>query len=253
MNEVLQTIERRASVRAFDARPLEKAHEDAIIHAALRASTAGNMQLYSIIRVKSAEARKKLSVTCDNQPFIATAPVSLIFLADFQRWYDTYEAAGIPALAREKGIEWRGPTMADLLLCVCDLMAAAQNAVIAAQSLGVASCYIGDILEQYEVHKELFDLPPMAVPIAMLVLGYPKDGKMPQPRPRFDPAAMVFDEKYRRLEGGELLDLIAKREDAEPVEWTKKFFLRKFGSEFMQEMVRSVGEMVKSFTGTKNG
>ncbi len=82
--------------------------------------------------------------------------------------------------------------MGDLILCICDLMAAAQNAVIAAQSLGVATCYIGDILENYETHRELFDLPPMAVPIAMLVLGYPKDGRMPQPRPRFDPAAIIL-------------------------------------------------------------
>lgn len=249
MNGVLQTIHERASVRAFDTTPLQKEHEDGILHAALRAPTAGNMQLYTILRIKNPETLEKLSVTCDNQPFIAKAPLALVFLADFQRWHDIYLAAGIPEYAKEKGVKWEGPSEADLMLCICDLMAAAQNSVIAAQSLGVASCYIGDILENYEVHRELFDLPPMAIPITMLVFGYPKEGKMPKPRPRFDPEAMIFDETYKRLAGKELLDLIKKRENSEPVEWTRKFYMRKTGSAFMKEMERSVDEMIRSFTG----
>ncbi len=249
MNDVLKTIHERASVRAFDAMPLTKEHEDAIIHAALRAPTAGNMQLYSILRVKNPETLQKLAVTCDNQPFIAKAPLALVFLADFQRWHDTYAAAGIRQYSDDNETDRDGATTADLVLCICDLMAAAQNAVIAAQSLGVASCYIGDILENFETHRELFDLPPLAAPVAMLVLGYPKNGKMPQPRPRFDPGAIVFDEKYRRLDGAELLGLVEKRENSEPMEWTKRFYQRKNGAPFIQEMVRSVEEMIKSFTG----
>ncbi len=82
----------------------------AIIEAALQAPTAGNMTLYSIIDVTDQERKETLAVTCDNQPFIAKAPLVLVFVADYQRWYELfchYEE------------EVRQPGLGDLLLA-CD-------------------------------------------------------------------------------------------------------------------------------------
>lgn len=248
-NATLRALLERASVRAFDPRALAPEVEDAILAAALQAPTAGNMQLYTILRVHSEETRKTLARTCDDQPFIAEAPLTLVFLADFTRWQGLYAAAGVPALAREQGIAWQGPTIADFLLCCCDAMAAAQNAVIAAQALGVGSCYIGDIMEQYETHRELFHLPPQAFPLAMLVLGYPK-GAFPAPRGRVRRPYVVHEETYQGFDGQQLLDMIRRDHagfDAET--FVRKHFLRKNGAPFFAEMTRSASVALNAFFG----
>lgn len=248
MNNVLECIAARASVRDFDDRPLNDEDERSILAAALRAPTAGNMMLYTILKVKNPETRRKLSVTCDNQPFIARAPLSLVFLADFTRWTALYDAACVPTLARAGGKAWEGPSMGDFLLCCCDAMAAAQNAVVAAQSLGVGSCYVGDIMERYEIHRDLFNLPPQAFPVAMLCLGYPAGGAMPRPRSRFDEKYIVHDETYRRFFAGELLEMVGEgKPGADPVEAVRSLFFRKHGAEFSQEMARSVCAAMQSF------
>ncbi len=90
MNEVINQLKSRKSVRVFEDRTIEADKRNEIIHAALEAPTAGAMMLYSIIDVTAPELKEKLAVLCDNQPFIAKAPLVLIFLADYQRWYDTF-------------------------------------------------------------------------------------------------------------------------------------------------------------------
>jgi FMN reductase (NADPH)/FMN reductase [NAD(P)H] len=86
MNSTVQLILKRKSVRAYEDRPLSAEIKEAIFHAALRAPTAGNMMLYSIIEVGDQHTKDILARTCDNQPFIAKAPLVWLFLADYQRW-----------------------------------------------------------------------------------------------------------------------------------------------------------------------
>lgn len=248
----MRALLERASVRAFDPRPLEPEVEEAILAAALQAPTAGSMQLYTILRVHSEATRRTLAKTCDNQPFIADAPLTLVFLADFTRWQGLYAAAGVPALAAEQSIPWRGPTIADFLLCCCDAMAAAQNAVIAAQALGVGSCYIGDIMEQYETHRELFALPPQAFPLAMLVLGYPK-AAFPAPRGRMPWHYVVHEETYQSFDGQQLLDMVRRdHEGFDAQTFVRKHFLRKNGAPFFAEMTRSVQVALDAFLRQEN-
>ena len=150
MNEVLQQLCDRKSVRVFEDRPVEDEVKRSVLEAAIQAPTAGNMALYTILDITDPELKRKLSVSCDNQPFIATAPVVLVFCADYRRWYDVFRA---------HVEEVRKPDMGDLFLAQADTLIAAQNAVVAAHSLGLGSCYIGDITENYEYHKELLNLP----------------------------------------------------------------------------------------------
>jgi nitroreductase len=88
MNQVIELILNRKSVRAYDAREISEQVKDEILQATLRAPTAGNMMLYSIIQVQDQSIKDTLARTCDNQPFIAKAPLVLLFLADYQRWFD---------------------------------------------------------------------------------------------------------------------------------------------------------------------
>ena len=132
---VSETIKTRTSLRVYDDRMIADSDLDQILEAAFLAPTAGNQQLYSIIVIKSQETKDKLSKSCDNQPFIAKAPVLLLFLADQQKWFDYYRSKGcMEFAAREEGLSWEEPNESDLLLSIEDTMIAAQNAVLMAES-----------------------------------------------------------------------------------------------------------------------
>lgn len=81
---------------------------------------------------------------------------------------------------------------------------------MAAESLGIGSCYIGDIMENYQKHQKLLSLPEWTFPIAMLVMGYYTD-KQPVVKPRFDKEYIVFQDSYRRLDDRELEDMFAEK------------------------------------------
>ncbi|MFQ5832277.1 MAG: nitroreductase family protein [Candidatus Thorarchaeota archaeon] len=159
MNETLRVLDNRKSLRGYDPQPISPKDKDWILHSAFRAPTAGNMMHYSIVEVTDQEMKDRLVETCDNQPFIAKAHLVLLFLADMQRWYDFFEYSDVPGLCKAHQTEYVTPQESDLLLASCDALIAAQNAVIAAESLGIGSCYIGDIMENIEIHREMFDLP----------------------------------------------------------------------------------------------
>lgn len=74
-----------------------------ILRAAIEAPTAGNMTLWSAIRVTDEAKKKRLSETCDNQPFIASAPLVLVFCADYKRWYDLFATLDLGEELRKPG------------------------------------------------------------------------------------------------------------------------------------------------------
>ena len=94
MNEVLEQIKTRKSMRIFEDRKIENHIKSEILHAAFEAPTAGAMMLYSIIDITDKTLKERLSVLCDNQPFIANAPMVVVFLADYQRWYESFVYTG---------------------------------------------------------------------------------------------------------------------------------------------------------------
>jgi hypothetical protein len=195
----------------------------------------------TIIDITDQSLKDKLAVSCDNQPFIAKAPMVLIFCADFQKWYDAFV---------EGGCSPRLPGVGDMLLAVEDSAIAAQNAVTAAQSLGIGSCYIGDIMERYEEHKEMLKLPEYVFPATMLVFGYPTEQQQNRPKPkRFSLNYIVHENHYNRMTGDELRSMFQNKIGEQSYEqWITAFCNRKHNSNFSREMTRSVGEYLKLFT-----
>ena len=233
MNEILESLHRRKSVRVFTDEPVGEAEKQAVLAAAFQAPTAGNQQLYTILDITDQSIKDTLAETCDHQPFIARAPVVLIFCADCRKWFDAYVEAGCSP---------RRPGPGDLMLAVEDAAIAAQNAVTAAESLGLGSCYIGDIMERYETHRELLRLPPWVFPAVMLVMGRPTQQQKDRPKP--ERAAMehvVHSNTYRRMDGEELRRVFAGQTGGEEFcSWMQAFHRRKYDSGFAREMNRSV-------------
>lgn len=258
MNETLELIHQRQSLRGYDDRPVERSTVDAIVRAAMRAPTAGNLMLYSILEIADDALKEKLAVSCDNQPFIARAPLVLVFLADYQRWMDVFAASGVPGMCEERGEEMRRPGEGDLMLACCDALIAAHTAVIAAESLGLGSCYIGDIMERYGYHRELLDLPRYVFPITMVCFGYPRPEAPERPlTSRFPQDCIHFKDGYRRLEDGELLEMVKSRKRGsfteEATNVGQQVYVRKFSSHYAREMTRSVREAMRTWVGEDGG
>ena len=240
MNEVLSQLHARKSVRAFLDRPIPPEARRAILEAACAAPTAGNQQLYTILDITDQAVKDTLADTCDHQPFIARAPLVLLFCADCQKWYDAFAAGGCSP---------RRPGPGDLWLALSDANIAAQNAVTAAWSLGIGSCYIGDILEQVEAHRALLRLPEYVVPAALLVFGYPTQQQQEREKPRRRALEhIVHENAYRRMEPAELEAMLADNAGARPYgAWLDAICKRKYNSDFSREMSRSMAEDLTPF------
>lgn len=259
MDQVIDVLLKRKSIRAYENCPIEPEVKARILQATLRAPTAGNMLLYSILDITDQSIKDTLAKTCDDQPFIARAPMVWLFLADYQRWQDYFVACGVQQLCAQQNKPFRKPAEGDLFLACCDALIAAQNAVIAAESLGVGSCYIGDIMERCEIHRDLFKLPPYVFPICLLCFGYPTEQQKNRKQTgRFAEKFIVFENQYHRLSPPEFDEMFSQRHKQvfnqhASVEGSinvgQAIYRRKFSADFSIEMTRSVRLMLKAWTG----
>ena len=240
MNEVLRILNERKSVRAFTDQPIGEEETREILQAAAMAPTAGNQQLYTILRITDPALLEGLAESCDHQPFIAKGRLVLVFCADCLKWYDAFRAAGC---------EPRKPGPGDLMLAVNDALIAAQNAVIAAESLGIGSCYIGDIMENIETQRSLLGLPDYVFPAALLVFGYPTEQQRSRVKPeRVDMRYIVQENRYQRADEAGLKAMFGKKApDGNYEGWMQAFCRRKYNSDFSREMSRSVREYLKQY------
>ena len=244
MNQTIRELHSRKSVRVYEDRPVEAEVKQAILEAAIQAPTAGNMTLYTILDITDPAIKAALAKSCDDQPFIATAPLVLVFCADYRRWYDVFRAYEDPV---------RAPGMGDLFLAQADTIIAAQNAVVAAESLGLGSCYIGDVVENFEYHRQLLNLPRYVVPAAMVCFGYPTEQQRRREKPaRFTVADIVHENGYDMERAAQMPRMLMERNGLSEEEftvWVQRFCGRKWNSAFSEEMSRSCAAMAADWCG----
>ena len=155
-------IEERHSIRAYQPTEVEEDKLRSLLHAANRAPSAGNLQAYQIVAVRSPAVRQALALAALDQDFVAQAPVVLVSLAD-------------PGGARGK-YGHRGETLYSLQ----DATIACAYAQLAAHDLGLASCWVGAFRK--DAVREAVGSPPEQVPVALLPLGYPAEQPRITPR-----------------------------------------------------------------------
>lgn len=240
MNETIKQLLERKSVRVFEEQEISGEDKRLILEAAMMAPTAGNQQLYTILDITDQKLKDRLAETCDHQPFIAKGKMVLIFCADCSKWYEAFKEADCAP---------RLPGAGDLMLAVSDALIAAQNAVTAAWSLGIGSCYIGDIMENCEIHRELLKLPTYVFPAAMLVFGYPTRQQTERPKPeRARLHHIVHENSYRRMSRDDHEMMFGpKTGNKSYQEWMQAFCKRKYNSDFSREMTRSAETYLRDF------
>ena len=240
MNEIIDSLYHRKSVRVYEDRQIPEEMKNLILEAAMQAPSAGCQQLYTILDITDQKLKEMLAESCDHQSFIANAKMVLVFCADCKKWYDAY---------LEAGCEPRKPGVGDLMLAITDTAIAAQNAVVAAESLGIGSCYIGDIMENCEEQRRLLQLPEYVFPAVMLVFGWPTEQQRMRQKPeRCERKYIVHENTYRSIVGAELREMFAyKCKNSTYEEWCSAFCNRKYNSDFSKKMSRSVLEYLKQY------
>lgn len=240
MNKILKSLYQRKSVRVFTEEDISEEDKESILNAALQAPSAGCQLLYTILDITDPNRRDKLADLCDHQAFISKAKMVLVFCADCQKWLSFYEEAGLSP---------RKPGAGDLLLAVEDAVIAAQNAVTAAESMGIGSCYIGDVMENAEEMRALLELPPYVYPACMLVFGYPDEQQKARRKPvRFRLSDMVCENTYQGKNSQEIRSMFSEKIGEKSYdEWMEAFWKRKYEADFSKEMSRSMEVYMKEF------
>lgn len=233
-----QMILDRKSVRDFIERDVEEEKRQKIYQAILAAPTTENMMMYTVISVSDPETRNRLS----RQPAIRRAPMVLVFCADYRRWNIIFEGM------TESG---RRPQEGEYQLAVLDAVIAAQNAVLAAEALGLSSVYLGDIMEHYEDRAEALGCPVGVIPVVTLCLGYATEAQLNRPyTKRFRQEYLIHEERYRDFSREELLEMLRDRGQYESLEqmspWLEKFSKRCVEGKGAIERTRSIRQAVRA-------
>ncbi|MDC7227934.1 MAG: nitroreductase family protein [Spirochaetales bacterium] len=262
INRTLEIMLNRHSVRKYADQPISSDDKHRLFNCAMRAPTAGNLMLYSMIEVSDQKLKDRLAVTCDNQPFIAKAPLVVLFLADYQRMFDYYLAFEADKWAEKNGMKFRSPEEGDLLLAVNDALIAAQSMVTAAESIGIGSCYIGDIMENFEEHRDMFNLPRYVFPITLLCFGHILHSEKPRRQiPRLDEKFVHFENTYKSFDDADLVHLMDKTEEwqyqGRPHVYEEgnigcNLYKRKYAADYSIEMNRSVRAALENWKKDKN-
>lgn len=188
-NETIRLLVDRSSCRSFEDRKIPGEVLSQILDAGLHAASGGNLQPFSIIKITEEEAKTRLAVLNEDQMFIKTAPVNLVFCIDWrriQRWAQLEQA---PFSAHR--------AFRHFWISFQDTIIAAQNICTAADALGLGSVYVGTVLECFRETRDLLKLPKGVFPVVLLSLGYPKF--RPAPKKKLSTKAVVHDEVYRDL------------------------------------------------------
>ena len=249
MNETMRLLMERKSVRQVVQEPMPRDDVEAILNAAVQAPSAGNMTLWTIINVTDPQKKLALSKSCDNQPFIATAPLVLVFCADYRRWFEVFKTLDL-------GEELRVPATGDFMLATADTIIAAHATVVAADALGYGSCYIGDIIEHCDTQREILGLPEYVKPVAMAVFGKPTQNQIDRKKPpRFNLEDVVHENSYKQEQGAEeMIRMLKARQglDDEAFDrWIMAFTKRKWNCDFSREMSRSAAQMIEEWNSGK--
>lgn len=152
------------SVRRYRTDPVSDDQLTAIIAAAQSAATSSNLHAWSVIAVRDADTRAALAECAGGQSHVRDAPLQLVWLADLARLAHIAEQSERPGAALDY--------MEMFLIGVIDAALAAQNAIAAAQSLGLSGCYIGGMRNKPEQVAELLGLPPRVFAAFGMTLGY---------------------------------------------------------------------------------
>jgi nitroreductase len=245
-NDVIASLMSHRSVRGYLTDPVPAGTLEVLIAAAQSAATSSNLQTWSVVEVTDPEKRKVLAEVANGQKHIIECPIFLVFLADVSRNARLAEAEG-------KTLEVL-PYLDAFLVASIDAAMAAQNAVIAAESLGLSTVYIGALRNNVTRVAELLDLPSGAGPVFGLCIGYPKPEAAGEVKPRLPQEVVLHHDCYStaaeadgRAAYDKRLEAFSRRHEMAAYTWTERVINRMAklnaltGRDRMKDAFRALG------------
>lgn len=187
-SDVIASLLEHRSVRGYRPDPVPTGTLETMIAAAQSAATSSNLQTWSVVAVSDPATRAEFAKIANNQKHIEECPLFLAFCADVSRNERLGKAENTPLEAL--------PYLETFLVAAIDAALAAQNAVVAAESLGLSTVYIGAMRNNVQRVAELLALPPGVMCVFGLCVGYPKPGAESSVKPRLAQPAILFLERY---------------------------------------------------------
>ncbi len=201
---MIQTIFNHRSIRKYKTDPVPENVLEQVLTAGTRASTTGNMQVYSIVVTKDQALKKQLWEAHFKQDMVLQAPVVLTFCADFNRF--------------TKWCEWRRAhpgyrNFLSFFTAAIDALLAAQNVALAAEDHGLGICYLGTTTYMAEKIVDILKLPELVVPVTTLVTGYPDES--PGLTDRLPLEGVVHQDRYHDYTRKDIDRIYAEKEALE--------------------------------------
>jgi len=168
-------VKRRAMVRAYKSDPVPEDKIQRLLEYAVRAPSAGNLQPWEFVVVKSPETRAKLTKAAFDQTSVASAPVTIVTCADIQRAGSKYGARGS-------------------FYSLVDASFASLLILLGAVEQGLGACFVGSYNPE-EVVK-LLALPDHVRPVGLITLGYPAEPPRKPGTPKLPLSKLVHAEKW---------------------------------------------------------
>lgn len=200
--QTIETLLNHKTIRNYKSDPIDDKTLDTILKAGFRASTTGNMQVYSVIVTKDQQKRNELCKLHFGQKMVEQAPVLLTFCADFNRfnkWCEQRDA--------QPGYD----NFLSFFTAAIDALLVSQNVAVAAEAHGLGICYLGTVTYQADKLVDFFNLPKGVVPVATLVVGYPNED--PEQVDRLPHRAVIHHEKYQDFSSEEIDEVYAEKEN----------------------------------------
>lgn len=197
----MKAILNHRSIRKYKTNPIGESVLNDILLAGIRASTTGNMQVYSIIVTTDAAVKAQLAPCHFNQPMVLQAPVILTFCADFNRFNKW-------CLQRKATPGY--DNFLSFFTASIDALLVAQNICIAAEEKGLGICYLGTTTYTADKIIEVLKIPKGVVPVTTVVMGYPDES--PGLTDRLPLASVIHRDIYQDYSTGDIDQIYAVKE-----------------------------------------
>lgn len=188
INPTIETMLAHRSVRSFLPTPLPAGTLDMLVAAAQSASTSSNMQVWSVVAVEDTARKARIATLAGDQDFIRQAPLFLAWCADTARIRRAAAARGAVLEGADYLESW--------IVASVDAALAAQNAFVAAESLGLGGVYVGALRNHPEEVAAELGLPPHVMGLFGLALGHPDPTKRAEIKPRLPQSVVLHRERY---------------------------------------------------------
>lgn len=197
----MDSIKNRRTIRKYKEQDIPEELLNRLLEESFRASTMGNMQLYSVVVTRSREMKEKLAPAHFNQPMVTSAPVVLTFCADFNRFSKW-------CLQRKAEPGYDNPL--SFLNAMSDTLLVTQNFCTLAEDNGLGICYLGTTIYNPAPIIELLKLPRLVMPVATITVGYPDE--CPAQPDRLPLRGIIHEEVYKDYTPEMIDDIYAYKE-----------------------------------------